>query len=1073
MLIFCGNIYAEGTKQLEPVDAPLKSACKIALTQNSSENRIPFALLNCEEGYRLNIRISDFASEKIYLGLGNVQDYFDETIIYTDVNYQVKDPAGNIVAGYALNVVPYQPGTAGFIESLDEAYSGPNINNTNPAGYNPLVISPAMNGDYILEFEIPELGETEARIFKYIDATVAKGSTPVNGRLWSKAWQLSSASVNSEDHATYSLFYVYSNDSIVTRFDCNGLAGGIWAIYSNEWGCATSGTWSDRRHSIIGNASVQPEYKIFLNDPDLSEFPSGLIGEMKEFNVLPFECDTVITFWANLSKGGNIEIVLDIPPLNPNFFGPEDVQLGYSVAAGPNILLPAWDGKNGFGIPLTNGTQVEARIRFLNGLSNIPLYDVEDNPKGFKVDIQRPLPATGSTKLKLYWDDTWLPPDCYPTSNVIEGCEYTGLEPVTGCHDWSFINSYLGDVNTINSWWFLTTNDALIIPITLKLSPSAGHIAGPVNICAGQLVTFRTTSIPFAQKYIWHLSGPGISIDVEKDSPDTTFTQQFSTYMVQGSYTISVFGRNPQCGDGDSAFHASWVYDNLPPPVNGESSVCVNSQYQYQVSGLYTNIHWNTKSGNIIGSPDKNPVTINWATAGIDTIQVLATSVDCGTRLSVIVVEVNPAATVEFDISGEATACPGLPLSFSDRSGINSGSVISRYWDWGDGLNSDGNDSIVEHSFSGTGTFPVVLKVTTDHGCKSVANHLVTIIPYPEASFACYSNCLNQSIQLSDNSTGINLISRTWDFGSAPVTSDNLNMQQPEAVFHATGEFPVRLVVTNNYGCIDTVIKQVTIHNIPEADFVYENPCQGTGVSFSEKSIPADTLLNQFSWNVKSSSGDERTYYGNPGFILFKDAADYTVRLLATDAFGCFDTVSSVITVKPQPDCSFGYLENINNIKGKLHFENYTSGASEYFWDFGNLITSALTEPDITYNLEGKYTIRLIATSIDGCTDTATRQYYYMPGLWMPNAFSPDNDGLNDIFRPVTQRNTLEPYSLLIFNNWGQLIFRSTNPDKGWDGMFDGEPCPAGDYTYILQFREAKNDVPETVTQRGIVCLIR
>jgi gliding motility-associated-like protein len=1066
MFSFSGIISAEGTKQLEPSGAPFNSVCRIALTQNSVDNRIPFALLNCNENYRLNIHINDFTSEKIYMGFGNVIDYFDETINYFDVNYQVKDPAGNIVSGYSLQLLPGTPSDPGFIETRSQADLGPDINSTNPGGYYPLTLNPAMNGDYVLEFSLPGLSETEIRVFKYIDVTVANGDVPIKGRLWSKAWQLSSSSVIASEHASFSKFYIYTNDSIVTRFDCNGLAGGVWAIYSNEWGCATTGTWSDRRRSIEGNASVQPQYKIFLNDPDPPVFPSGHIGEMLEFKVLPFECDTVITFWANLTKGGNIEIMLDIPPLNPGGFGPEDVQLGYNVTAGANTLVPAWDGRNGYGVPLVNGMQVEARISFLNGLSNLPLFDVEDNPSGFKVDIQRPMPVSGSTILKLYWDDYLLPGG---TINEIQGCEYTGIEPLSGCHDWPLS---LGNLNTMNSWWYYSTGDILNIPITLKLSPASGNIIGPLNICAGQQVTFRTTSIPFAQKYIWHLSGQGISIDIEKDAPDTTFFQQFTSSMPQGVYTISVFGRNQQCGDGDTAFLTAFVFDNQPPPVTGIASVCNNSTYQYELPGSYTNIQWSLHNGDIIGPANVNPVTIRWHTSGIDSIEVLATSVDCGTRLSSIQVNVHPVAIGVIGAQ-ETTSCPGMPLTFSANSTLESGSVIKRYWDWGDSNFIDGNDTLVTHSFSGTGNFTVKLKLTTDQGCETETSTPIRIIPFPEALFSCYSNCISQAIQLTDISTGIDLATREWDFGTAPVTTADLTQQQPEAVFHSTGQYPVRLIVTNQYGCTDTLIKQVDIHNRPVAAFTHETPCQSAGIIFADQSTPADTILTGYAWNTQSISGEQRTFTGNPTVISFNDVANYTVSLQVTDFFGCVDTVAELITVKPKPESSFEYIENSGNIMGQLHFENTTTGASSYYWDFGNSITSQFPQPDIKYNDEGEYTIMLVATSIDGCNDTATSKYYYMPGLWMPNAFTPDNDGLNDYFKPVTQRNTLEPYLLLIYNRWGQQIFKSSTPSIGWDGNFNGEPCEEGIYSYVVQFREEKKESTKAVTQRGTVSLLR
>jgi len=752
------------------------------------------------------------------MGFGNMVDYFDATVIYTDVNYRLKDPSGNVLNEFPLRILPQMPGNPGFIDTRVQAEAGPNINGTNPGGYIPLVLDPKMNGDYVIEFQLPSLPLNALRVFNYFDITVAKANNPIPGRLWSKAWQLGTGSVTTDINATYSLFYIYTNDSIVTRFDCNGLAGGVWTIYSNEWGCSTTGTWSDRRQSITGNATVIPQYKIFLNDPDPLVFPSGHIGEMIDFKILKEECDTVITFATHVSKGGNIEIVLDAPPLNPGSVGPEDVQLGYNVTAGYNILLPAWDGRNGFGIPIDNGTQVHARISFLNGLSNVPLFDVEDTPKGFKVDIQRPA-VSGSTKLKLFWDDTQLPSRYFPTSNITTGCLYTGTGIQSGCHKWTR-NQGLGDTNTINSWWYLTTDQVLDIPITLKIRPSTGNITGPEDICDGQEVSFSTSSISYARQYIWHLSGPGVEDHLERDAPDTTLTLKLPVSWPQGNYTVSVFGRNPQCYDGEKVIYTFYVHDP------------------------------------------------------------------------------------------------------------------------------------------------------------------------------------------------------------------------------------------------------------PEAAFSNSNPCEGAEIIFTEKSNASDAIVNSFSWTVTSVTGDERTVTGNPAVFVFDTAASVKVSLVATDLLGCVDTVTSMIVVKAKPLSSFEYIENPNR-NGELHFENQSTGASEYSWDFGNGISSTLMEPVIRYDREGDYGILLTALNPEGCKDTAVRHYYYMPGLWMPNAFSPDDNGQNDEFKPVTQRTTLEPYKLLIFNRWGQLVFESSDPERGWDGTFNGESCPAGSYSYLLQYREAEIESSGIKTLRGMVSLIR
>jgi gliding motility-associated-like protein len=500
----------------------------------------------------------------------------------------------------------------------------------------------------------------------------------------------------------------------------------------------------------------------------------------------------------------------------------------------------------------------------------------------------------------------------------------------------------------------------------------------------------------------------------------------------------------------------------------------VNQDQEFLIPGTYTNTQWNIKNGTIVGSSLANPVTVRWNTAGTDSIEVMATNVDCGTRLSVLPVIINIPADAGYMTTNEAITCPGLPINFSDTSKLDSGTITSRNWTWGDGLTNSGNTDNISHTYSTTGSYITKLEITTDKGCKSETQRQIQVIAFPEASFSVSRNCLSHAVQLSDNSTGINITAYNWDFGNALATASNLDLLQPTVIYHTTGQFPVQLIVTNKYGCRDTVVQQITIHNNPKADYTYEIPCQGAGIKFTDQSTMTDTVINQYNWFSRSTiNGTEKQYAGTPSLITFDDANNYTVDLLVTDANGCTDTTTKLIPVKPKPATAFNYIENADNIMGKLHFTNQTTGAISYNWNLGEGSTSTQFEPEIKYSIEGDYTIVLVATSADGCNDTAYRHYYYMPGLWLPNAFTPDGDGKNDIFQPVTQRNSLKPYLLNVYNRWGQLVFTSSEPETGWDGTLNSEPCPEGLYTYFIQYKEDKIESSATISRRGTVLLLR
>jgi gliding motility-associated-like protein len=1060
------NLWAEGTKQLEPKPTDPNSFCKVMLSKSIYNHRIPFALMNCPSDYRLNIRINDFSNEKIYIGFGTAINYYDTVQVIGDVYYQLKDPAGNVVPGHSLQLVPVS-GQPGFIQTRGQANAGPDINNSNPSGYLPIEIDPSMNGDYFIEFRL----DCEEFQFKYFDITVTNESTVVPGRLWSKSWQLSSGILTSDNHSD-ALFYIYTNDSIVTKFDCNSLKGGVWTIYSNEWGCSTTGEWRDRRKSSLGNASLRPEHMLFLNEPDLVLFPSGTIGQMISAELINL-CDTVLYFGVTVNKRGTIILLLDLPPINEPIAGPEDIEQTFQVNSGYNILDPPWNGNNAFGEPILNNTEIVATLIFINGLTNLPLFDVEENPKGFKVDIVRPDPGTGSTKLNLFWDDSRLPYGSGVPVNVIDGCLYTGVEPFSGCHNWVYEDVSMGDGNTVNTWWFLPGTDSIKIPIILQFQPRLGMISGPGGICKDQLASFKTTPILNAQQYVWEINGNGFSYNIVKNAPDTIFSFLFDQGMAEGYYTVSVRGRNSECGDGEPVQFLLYLFGETSPPIHSSGAICSTSILEFTVPGSYYNFNWSVGQGNINGSNQVNPVQISWGSPGIDTIMVSFTSADCGDRLSILPVQILPLPDADFHTSDFSIACSGLPVTFTDETTVSQGLVTLKTWTWGDGGSDTTHQLTIDHSFGVIGDFQVTLRAMTSYGCAAETTKPVTIIPYPQADFSYFRSCIQQPVILTDLSTGRDIDKWSWDFDSTPAITGNTNTQKPSATFNSFGTFPVTLVVENKYRCRDTVTKAITIYDVPKAMYDYETPCEGSGNSFFSNSLEADTSITEYNWKVLDNNILLNIYLNDPANIYLPEAKEYQVRLNIMDAYGCVDSVTKTINTIPKPSGSFTFTDYYNTTYGWLLFENTTSGALSYQWFFGDSDSSSLTNPDVKFNLEANYPLTLISYSQEGCPDTLVKWYYYLPGLSMPNAFTPDNDGLNDTFRPVTERTTLDPYLLMIFDRWGKNVYTSNVPEQGWDGTMNGKPCVQGTYAYILKFRKSNLEVNEIVIRQGSVLLIR
>ena len=123
----------------------------------------------------------------------------------------------------------------------------------------------------------------------------------------------------------------------------------------------------------------------------------------------------------------------------------------------------------------------------------------------------------------------------------------------------------------------------------------------------------------------------------------------------------------------------------------------------------------------------------------------------------------------------------------------------------------------------------------------------------------------------------------------------------------------------------------------------------------------------------------------------------------------------------------------------------------------------------------GTYPVQLVVTSADGCTDTIIQTVIISEefSFYIPNAFTPDGDGINDFFHPVGMSLDEKNFEFLIYDRWGTLVFEAFRPDKKWDGidLFSGEQVAQGTYPWIIKVANIVNG--EQKQYQGIVTLIR
>ncbi|MEW6469164.1 MAG: PKD domain-containing protein [Bacteroidota bacterium] len=242
------------------------------------------------------------------------------------------------------------------------------------------------------------------------------------------------------------------------------------------------------------------------------------------------------------------------------------------------------------------------------------------------------------------------------------------------------------------------------------------------------------------------------------------------------------------------------------------------------------------------------------------------------------------------------------------------------------------------------------------------------------------------------------------------------------------------VTVTDQNGCTDTTVAFVQPTNPAATSFSGTDTtgCSPLCVTFTNTSPSTGTCSWSFGDGGSSTNCNPTYCYTTPG--------TYSVTLYITDAQGCpgFSTHAGMVTVYAQPQAAFSASPQPASISSPtVYFTDQSTNSIAWMWSFGdpNNSTSTQQNPSFTYSEPGAYNVQLIVSN-GQCSDTITITVYVEEDFtfYAPNAFTPNGDGNNDVFTPYGIMWDNSRYELFIFDRWGNKVFHSTNPSKGWDG---------------------------------------
>ncbi len=478
-------------------------------------------------------------------------------------------------------------------------------------------------------------------------------------------------------------------------------------------------------------------------------------------------------------------------------------------------------------------------------------------------------------------------------------------------------------------------------------------------------------------------------------------------------------------------------------------------------------VNWSVLSGpaTITGGGDSISVTAT------DSAKILFTFYDtalCGVKgtdtLHVVVPKGNLDAGMPKTVYGCGMYTDSLEATFTNMTlGVN----YNITWTPASSASTPGPNKLkpVITPDSNT-TYTIIAKTAfAQGGCEWRDSVKVDVVDLSEGitdfDYDIHYGCEEDTVLFTNKSSAAHgMATYKWYMGEPGITDTAVN---PIHIYKEQGIYDIRLVKDNGY-CSDTADKTITIERLLDASFITNNTvfCTNKPVEFDARTTIATPLpsLPKYHWNF----GDGKTGTGPNPSHTYAIPGTYKVLLTVTDFVPCTDTVSMVINNFIQPPfIEIGPRDTILCEGNLLSLPlGISARGTSYTWSTG------ATTPQLDVTQSGKYYVTL-HNDCGSHADTLVATFRDCT-TWLPDAFSPDGNGLNDILRfRFKYPEKISGFSFSIYNRQGNRVYHSTDPQAGWDGTYNDQPQPLSVYYYIAEF----NYLDEKRLLKGNITLVR
>ena len=399
--------------------------------------------------------------------------------------------------------------------------------------------------------------------------------------------------------------------------------------------------------------------------------------------------------------------------------------------------------------------------------------------------------------------------------------------------------------------------------------------------------------------------------------------------------------------------------------------------------------------------------------------------------------------------------------------------IRDNYWQIKELSRTLGSTPGMRFQFSNSGTYTIRHAVTDIKGCNSdTVSKIVINYGKPTASFTINDTCMTTpSIALNNSVFGhasSKLTKYTWNFGDTTIIRNTSIV--PSYTYKTAGPKSLQLIVESDSSCVaDTMTKKLMVYGNPVASFVTQDSCQGFPVLFTNRSFTQFTpdSVGRFSWNFDDGATSSLR---NPQNI-FKEYGAYKIKLTAFSAncpFLTDDTTINMTIKSPRANQVYPRIQTVKRVVGQM---NAIGNGRSYAWlPYTGLTDTKIKNPKFSIT-EDKITYTITIVDSAGCVNNDKQEVWAFtkPDIYLATGFSPNNDGVNDKYKPEYIEIKILEYFRVQDSNNRQVFITNSLTDK-WDGTYNGNPLPPAPYLVSVAGIDIQGN---RIVKQGIVIVVK